>query len=114
MGTPTFTSVKRLLPFRPRSVIMFAAAPASTSTPPRLRNRLRASPADQQNGACRFGALQVRRPVPPQAPTSAAVAKQILYHSEAVPVKRFDSADYELQKYKAVKQQAAESIQPLA
>jgi hypothetical protein len=54
-------------------------------------------------GLCGKYPIAMRRAVPPQAPTSTAVATRILYHSSAAPVKRFDSADFELQKFKAAK-----------
>lgn len=61
----------------------------------------------------KYQSLQVRRAVtPPQAPTSAAVAKQILYHASAVPLKRFDSADFELQKFKASQLAHPTSVSP--
>jgi len=41
-----------------------------------------------------------RRALPPQAPTSQLVAQRILSHATAVPIKRFDSADFFLEQHK--------------
>lgn len=41
-----------------------------------------------------------RRYAPPHAPTSELVARRILSHAKAVPIKRFDSADFFLEQHK--------------
>ena len=47
-----------------------------------------------------------RRTLPPQAPSSDVVAQRILAHARAVPIKRFDSADFFLDQFKQKRKMA--------
>uniref|UniRef100_A0A6T7ZP70 Uncharacterized protein n=1 Tax=Prymnesium polylepis TaxID=72548 RepID=A0A6T7ZP70_9EUKA len=53
----------------------------------------------------RYGTAGEHRRLPPQAPTSAALAARMLSHSRAVSIKRFDSADFFLELEKQKKHQ---------